>query len=161
GDHGRLFGAQGGDGASPIAGDDDFEIVVGPLELRLEAFVILDDQQFGLGVGHQAASAAGVVSERESPPVSAGGKRTRKRVPSPSRDSTSSRPPMARTSSRASNAPMPNPPGFDEVNGLNSRVRTNSGLMPEPESITSIVAWEASPTQSRNTGLVSSPASMA
>jgi hypothetical protein len=51
----------------------------------------------------------------------------RKRVPRSSRDSTSSRPPIARISSRASNAPMPKPPGFDEWNGLNSRVRMNSG----------------------------------
>ena len=59
-----------------------------------------------------------------------------KRVPDPSRDSTSTPPPIERISSRASKAPMPNPPFFEDTNGLNRLLRMNCGDMPWPLSIT-------------------------
>src|SRR5690606_34754520 len=101
------------------------EVVVGPLELRLQPLVILDHEQFRFGLGHHATSGFRVCIACNRLSVAASGSRMKKRVPNPSRDSTSSWPPIARTSSRASNAPMPKPPGFDEWNGLNRRVRTN------------------------------------
>src|SRR5690606_514859 len=115
----------------------------------LEALVVLDDQELGLGFGHQATSVVWVRSEWKAPGGAASGSRIRKRVPRPSRDSTSSRPPIARMSSRASKAPIPKPPAFDEWNGLNSRVRMNSGLIPQPESMTSIAAWDSWRLRSR------------
>src|SRR5690606_24968186 len=151
----RLLGAKGRDRARPIAGDDHVEIVVGPLELGLQALVVLDDEQLGSCFGHHATSVLCDCIERIVPAASASGSTTRNRVPSPSRDSTSSRPPIARMSSRASKAPIPKPPGFDEWNGLNSRVRMNSGLIPEPESTISTTAWASSARRSRNTGMPS------
>ena len=42
--------------AGAVAGDDHLEIVVGPLELRLQPLVVLDDQQLGFALGHHATS---------------------------------------------------------------------------------------------------------
>ena len=47
-DHRRLLGAQRGDRGVAVAGDQHLEIVIGPLELGLQALVVLDDQQLGL-----------------------------------------------------------------------------------------------------------------
>ena len=40
----RFFRPQGGDGGIVIAGNHDGEILIGPFQLRLQAFVILDDK---------------------------------------------------------------------------------------------------------------------
>jgi|GEM_PF-3713803 len=39
----------------PVAGDEQLIILIGPAQLPLQAGIILDDQQFGAGVAHQAA----------------------------------------------------------------------------------------------------------
>ena len=106
-DDGGFLGAQGGDGASPITHHRDVEIRIGPAQLRLQAGIILHHQQVrfrrlardGLARDfcRRAHSAATLALCR-----AARGRRMTKRVPTPSRDSTSSLPPIARTISRAS-----------------------------------------------------------
>src|SRR3954454_23435474 len=88
--------------------------VVGPFELALEAFVVLDDEQHRKfnRVRHarfRIGSATG----------SAAGNRMVKVVPLPGWLSTPSRPPIAAMSARASNAPMPKPPGLLDEKGWN------------------------------------------
>ena len=104
-DHRRFFAAQGRDRAGLVADDDHLEIGPGPFQLRLQAGIVLDDQQFGFDIRHQAtlfSSPASAARCLINCAASARGRRTVNRVPSPSRLSTSSRPCIARTSSRAS-----------------------------------------------------------
>ena len=71
---GRFFGPQRGDRAGPVAGDDDVEIVVCPLELRLQTLVILDDQQLGSRLGHHATFSLVSCIDRMSSAASASGR---------------------------------------------------------------------------------------
>ena len=134
--HRRLVRAQQVDrAASRSERDQHFIIVIGPAQLALQPFVVLDDQQLGLGLGSSCAHPfkLGRGGRRSAP-----GKKIVKRVPSPSRLSTSSRPPIAVTKARASKAPMPKPPSLVEAKGWNRRVRMNSADMPTPLSMISI-----------------------
>src|SRR5690606_26183249 len=103
-----------------IGGGDDLIAVIGPAQLALEPGIVLDDQQlgerFGFGLAHAALSVTSAAWAARST--------TRKRLPAPSRDVTSMRPPIAWASWRASNAPTPKPAGFDETKGLNNLSRT-------------------------------------
>src|SRR5947209_818315 len=64
------------------------------------------------------------------------GSTTRKRVPAPTFDSTSRRPPCASTISRHVKRPRPMPLFFVVEKGRNSRVLINSSLIPVPVSAT-------------------------
>ena len=104
-DHRRRLGAQGGNRAVAVARDHDGEVVIGPLELRLQPGIVLDDEQGRFLLGHHATFAGSSVAgplEASRRNVSGAGRITAKRLPTPSRDSTVSRPPIARIISRAS-----------------------------------------------------------
>ena len=116
-----------------VAGADHLIAVIGPFELALQALVVLDDEQDGeFGCGRSCAFPFGFAA------VSAAGSKMVKVVPLPGRLSTLSRPPIAAISERASNAPMPKPPGLVEANGWNRRLRTKSPSMPTPLSAMAI-----------------------
>ncbi len=150
GDDRRLVRAQRLDRRAAVAGGDDAIAVIGPFQLPLQALVVLDDQQDGkLGLfGHARfliGSAAG----------SAAGRRMVKVVPWPGWLSTPSRPPMAAISERASNAPMPKPPGLVEEKGWNRRLRRKSESIPTPWSlmaIATLTSWADTRTVSGRVG---------
>ena len=98
-DHRGLLGAQGGDGAGAVSGDGDLEIGIGPAQLGLQTGVVLHHQQAWFG---EAGHAVARPEVKGAATAATRGRRMIKRVPTPSRDSTSSRPPMPRTRSRAS-----------------------------------------------------------
>src|SRR5213075_1243347 len=102
---------------------------VGPFQLALQAFVVLDDEQDGEGflVGHARFL---VGSLNGSAPV----RTIVKVVPWPGRLSTLSCPPIAATSERASNEPIPKPSLLVDTNGWNRRLRMKSPSMPQPLS---------------------------
>src|SRR3546814_2129521 len=112
-----LLGAQHVDRGRAVACHQHLVIVVRPAQLALEPQIILDDQQFARSL--HAASPSAATRRR------AAGSVTRKRVPSPSRLATLTSPPIAAVSWRASNAPIPNPPGLDETNGRNKTGRAH------------------------------------
>src|SRR5438067_8357313 len=114
--HRGLARPQRFDRALAVAGADHLIALVGPFELTLQALIILDDEEdFGrLGVGHALFL---IGSWTGSVGCSAAGSRRVKVVPLPGRLSTLIRPPIATISERASNAPMPKPPGLVESNG--------------------------------------------
>ena len=97
--HHRRFGrADHIHGRGTVRGDQHLIIVIGPFELTLQPFVILDDQQPGLerGIHARIRSMIGAASR------SAPGRKRVKQAPLPSALSTSSRPPIAWMSARAS-----------------------------------------------------------
>src|SRR6478735_1531559 len=127
--HGRFMHAQGFDRAGPVAGANDLITLVGPFELALQSLVVLDDQQHGkFKIVAHARFRDGLLT------ASAAGSVMVKVVPLPGLLSTPSRPPMAATTDRASNAPIPKPLGFVEAKGWNSRLRTKSESIPTPLS---------------------------
>ena len=93
----RLLGAKDVDRRVAVRGDEHLIILIGPAQLALQALIVLDDQQAGLEGGVHAYFRSGKV-----PALSASGRKMVKRVPSPSRLSTSSRPPIAATRPLAS-----------------------------------------------------------
>src|SRR5437868_271404 len=89
-----------------VARADHIVAFVGPFELALQAFIILDDEEhpgWG-GVGHAIFRSGWAAAP-------AAGRRIVKVVPRPRRLSTLRRPPIAVMSERASKAPMPKPAG--------------------------------------------------
>jgi len=103
--------------------------LVGPFQLPLQPFVILDDEQDGEGeVGHAAI-------------LRASGRVMRKRLPWPGRLSTVRRPFIAVISDLASNAPTPKPPFLVEANGWNRRLRMKSASIPQPLSTIEMATW--------------------
>src|SRR3954447_23402028 len=103
--------AQSVDRSRPVAGADHLIAVIGPFQLTLQAFVILDNKQnlFGF-IGHARFRCGSCAA-------SAAGKVMVKVVPWPGRLSTPIVPPIAVISDRASNAPIPKPPGLLETKG--------------------------------------------
>ena len=73
-------------------------------------------------------------------------------VPCPGRLSTLIRPSIAVISERASNAPMPKPPGLVEANGWNRRLRMKSPSMPMPLSLIAIETVPSPPLTRTVTG---------
>src|SRR6185369_4972394 len=106
----RLVRAQRIDRLLPVAGAHDLIAVISPFELPLQTLVVLDDKQHFCLFAH-------AIFRSGSAPASPAGRVMVKVVPRPGRLSTSSRPPMAMISARASNAPTPNPPDLVEANG--------------------------------------------
>src|SRR3569623_3231847 len=156
-DHCRLVGAQRVDRARPVAGDDHVVTVIGPAQLTLQAGIVLDDQQlraWGAAIAHAASPRA------RTWPVAAA-RVTRKWVPSPSRLVTTTWPPIASTSWRASKAPMPKPPDLVDTNGLTSWSRRKAGDMPQPWSIASMVTRSAPAVTEMVTGTAGALASTA
>ena len=112
---------------SAVAGDDHAIAVIGPFQLALQAFVVLDDQQDGkvgiVQVGHarfrlgSARRLGGRQVDGEAAALAG-------------RLSTVRRPPIAAISERASKAPMPKPPALVETKGWNRRLRMKSASMP-------------------------------
>src|SRR3546814_20400780 len=111
------LGAQNLHRLGPVARDQNLKVPIGPAQLALQTHIVLNDQQLGWRfravVAHQAALSVflwmfGVAG-------TATGRIKVKRLPSPSRLSTSIRPFMAAARARASNAPMPKPPSLLET----------------------------------------------
>src|SRR5690242_5770391 len=144
---GGLVRTQRLDPGGAVAGANDLVAVVRPFELALQAFVVLDDEEhFGFACLRHALFLSG------SPAASAAGRRMVKVVPWPGRLSTASRPPIAVISERASNAPMPKPPGLVEANGWNRRLRMKSPSMPTPLSAMAIETSASCLPTRRTTG---------
>ena len=123
-------GAQRLDRARAVAGADDLITFIGPFRAGA-AGPRRPRRSAGRGVRCRRSCAFPFGFAR---PASAAGRVMVKLVPSPGRLSTSSRPPIAVISERASNAPMPKPPGLVEAKGWNRRLRTKSASMPTPLS---------------------------
>ncbi len=84
--HRRFLGAQQLQRFLAIAGNEQLIAVIGPAQLTLEPRIILDDQQFGAQIGHQAIlwrrfSAASRGGSAES--LAAKGRQMVKQVPIP------------------------------------------------------------------------------
>src|SRR6185437_15266449 len=107
-DHRRLVRPERVDRARPVARAHDLITVIGPFELPLQAFVVLDDQQ-------DFAFFAHAIFRWGSRAGSAAGRLMVKVVPWPGRLSTLICPPIATISDRASNAPIPKPPDLVEA----------------------------------------------
>src|SRR5262245_1115233 len=153
-DHDRLIAPQLRERALAIAGRHSLELIERPTHLLLERGIVLDDKQ---GSAFRAAHAT---SRNDSSPAaltSERGTKTRTLVPAFGALSTTMRPPSPVTYWKLSYTPMPMPCGLVVWNGLNSRSRTNSGVMPAPASTTSTTAF----APSRNTRTVTWPFSPA
>src|SRR5690349_995974 len=155
-DHRRFVQAQRYDRFRTVVRRDHTIAVIGPFQLTLEAFVVLDHEQDGeIGLVVHARFLIGSATD------SAAGSKIVKVVPLPGLLSTLSRPPIAAISDRASNAPIPNPPGLLDEKGWNRRLRMKSESIPTPLSAMTMAA-ELSRCEIRTvTGRVAEQASTA